>query len=540
MKKFSSTLVALLACLLAVQPAAASTTRLLSLGLDNWQLDDEVNHWTNPALLRSSPDLGLFEAGTQAADGAALTAGSQWGGFHKSVGESAVFALYIRRPYGTNDFSATGTPLTTPMPGGLISANGVIGTTGLDAAINTGAQLRTTGPFGTTGGSALGITGAPATVTRNIALPDNYADVLFAWAWGRMDWGLHVNYARNAGGQVRRQYYEGSAGATPGRLEVERLSQEVNARLGWRWNGWRNSWMHMVMDASLPNFDMESQERTAAGAFSDSTIRSEPMIATGGLFQFGHRNESESLWSVTLRGMIQDATLAASLREDATPGGALDFNRTAYMANIRKFMAADFTWVRPFDRHRTFLLSSIGAQHSYTKATYHLSDSLVGGNNHADMARSTSLLFPVRVAIETQPWDLLALRAGIQKNIFSESRTRLHDGDGTTPQTINETDTAITDPAGTADGVGLSFGVGLKLVDGLFWDSVVRQRLLFDGPYAVGGAANGLFAQTTLVYRWGDEDALRRVSKLKSVFDLKKLFTRRPAYEAGDGVRKAD
>ena len=77
MKKHASAALALfVACLLAVQPAAASTTRLLSLGLDNWQLDDETNHWTNPALLRSSPDFGLFEMGTQAAAGGALTANS--------------------------------------------------------------------------------------------------------------------------------------------------------------------------------------------------------------------------------------------------------------------------------------------------------------------------------------------------------------------------------------------------------------------------------------------------------------------------------
>ncbi|MBI5596098.1 MAG: hypothetical protein HY928_08430 [Elusimicrobia bacterium] len=513
----------------SVQPAAASTTRLLSLGLDNWQLDDEVNHWTNPALLRSAPDFGLFEMGTQAADGGVLTAGSQWGGFHKSLGDSAVFALYIRRPYTTNDFSATGTPLTTPMPGGLISANSVIGTTGLDAAINTAAQFRTTGPFGSTGGSALAITGAPATVARNIALPQNYADMIFAWAWGRMDWGMHFNYARNAGGETRRQYYHNTAGATPGTLEVERLSQEFNTRLGWRWNGWRNTWMHMVLDASLPDFDMDSAESRPGGAFSDSYIHSEPMVATGGLFQFGHRNESESLWSLTLRGMIQDATLVASLREDNTPGGALDFNRRAYMANVRKFGAADFTWVRPFDKHRTLLLSSIGGQYSYTKATYHLEDALASGNNHADMARSSSLLFPVRVAIETQPWDILAVRAGIQKNIFSEARTRLHDGDSTTALTISETDTAITDPNGTADGVGLSFGVGIKLVDGLFWDSVVRQRLLFDGPEVVGGNSVGFFAQTTLVYRWGEEDAMKRVSKLKPMLNIKRLFSKKTA-----------
>lgn len=534
MKRFSSTFAVLLACLLAVQPAAASTTRLLSLGLDNWQLDDETNHWTNPALLRSAPDFGLFEIGTQNAAGGALTANSQWGGFHKSLGDSAVFALYVRRPYQTNDFNAAATPLTTPIIGGNITSQGVNDLPDLDAKSDVAAQWETDGPFGT-GGSELGITGAP-NVNRNIATPQNYADAVFAWAWGRMDWGVHYNYARNAGGQVRRVRYESSTG-TDGFTELERLSQEHNMRLGWRWNGFKNSWMHMAMDASMPDFDMDYQEGRANGAYSRSYIRSEPMVNAGGLFQFGHRNETESMWSVTVRGSVIDTTAVAQRQDDDGPNGLLEVNKNAYWANTRKFASADFTWVRPFDKYRALLISSFGAQHIYTKQTFLFTDVNTPANNHADMARSTSLLFPLRVAVETSPWDFLALRAGLQKNLFSEQRSTFQDGDGTTAAVYRSSDTAVSDPNGTADGVGLSFGVGVKIVDGLMWDSVVRQLFLFDGPQVVGGRANGFLAQTTLVYRWGEEDALKRVSKLKPAFNLKKLFSRRPAYEAGDGVR---
>lgn len=531
MKKFSSLFAATLACLLAVQPAAASTTRLLSLGLDNWQLDDETNHWTNPALLRSSPDFGLFEMGTQNAAGGALTANSQWGGFHKSVGESAVFALYVRRPYQTNDFTNNATPLTTPIIGGNIGAQGVNGVTGLDAA---SAVWGTKGPFGTSN-SVLSINGHP-NMTRTLAVPQNYADAVFSWAWGRMDWGIHYNYARNAGGEQRRQRYETST-ATAGFMELERLSQEHNMRLGWRWNGFKNSWMHMAVDASLPDFDMTYEEGIVNGSFARSAIHSEPMVNTGALFQFGHRNESEALWSVTLRGSVIDTTAIATQREDTNANGVLDTNRDAYWANIRKFASADFTWVKPFDRYKSLLVSSFGAQHLYTKQTFLFTDVPTPANNHRDMARSSSLLFPLRVAVETSPWDFLAVRAGIQKNVFSEQRSTIYDGDGAAGATLTETDTAITDPNGTADGVGLSFGAGVKIVDGLMWDSVVRQLFLFDGPQVVGGKANGFLAQTTLVYRWGEEDALKRVTKLKPLLNLKKLFSRRPAYDAGDGVR---
>lgn len=539
MKQFSSMFAALLACLLAAAPASASTTRLLSLGLDNWQLDDETNHWTNPALLRSAPDFGLFEMGTQNAAGGALTANSQWGGFHKSLGDSAVFALYVRRPYQTNDFTAAATPLTTPIIGGNINAQGVNGVTGLDAAADSATQWTTRGPFGT-GDGVLNISGDSA-MTRTIAVPQNYVDAVFAWAWGRMDWGVHYNYARNAGGEQRRLRYETST-AIAGTIELERLSQEHNMRLGWRWNGFKNSWMHMSVDASLPDFDMQYEEGIRNGSFARSAIHSAPMLNTGGIFQFGHRNESESLWSVTLRGSVIDTTAIATQREDTDANGVLNTDRDAYWANIRKFASADFTWVHPFDRYKSLLMASFAAQHLYTKRTFVFTDLIPAnvGNNQRDMARSTSLLFPLRVAVETSPWDFLALRAGIQKNVFSEQRSTVHDGDGQTAATFNETDTAIADPNGTADGVGLSFGAGVKIVDGLMWDSVVRQLLLFDGPQVVGGKGNGFLAQTTLVYRWGEEDALKRVSKLKPAFNLKKLFSRRPAYEAGDGVRLPD
>lgn len=534
MKKLAT----ILACLLAAQPASASTTRLLSLGLDNWQLDDETNHWTNPALLRSAPDFGLFEMGTQNAAGGALTANSQWGGFHKSLGDSAVFALYVRRPYQTNDFTAAATPLTTPIIGGNIGAQGVNGVTGLDAAADNAAQWNTKGPFGT-GDSELGINGDP-NMTRTLAVPQNYADAVFAWAWGRMDWGVHYNYARNAGGEQRRQRYETST-VTAGHMELERLSQEHNMRLGWRWNGFKNSWMHMSVDASMPDFDMNYDEGTPNGAFSRSAIHSDPMVNTGALFQFGHRNETESLWSVTLRGSVIDTSAIAEQKADTgAANGVLDINRTGYWANVRKFASADFTWVKPFDRYKSLLVSSFGAQHLYTKQTYLFTDVLTPANNHADMARSVSLLFPLRVAVETSPWDFLAVRAGLQKNLFSEQRSTLRDGDGTTPATLRETDTSIADPNGTADGVGLSFGAGVKIVEGLVWDSVVRQLFLFDGPQVVGGKANGFLAQTTLVYRWGEDDALKRVTKLKPAFNLKKLFSRRPAVEPGDGVRLPD
>ena len=43
----------------------------------------------------------------------------------------------------------------------------------------------------------------------------------------------------------------------------------------------------MVVDASLPDFDMDYMERRPGGLFHDSFIHSEGMLSTSGLFQFG-------------------------------------------------------------------------------------------------------------------------------------------------------------------------------------------------------------------------------------------------------------
>ena len=153
----------------------------------------------------------------------------------------------------------------------------------------------------------------------------------------------------------------------------------------------------MAMDASMPDFDMDYEESRVNGTFSRSTIRSEPMVNAGGLFQFGHRNESESLWSLTVRGSVIDTTAVAQRQDDTAAGGALEKNKNAYWANVRKFASVDFTWVHPFDRYKSLLVASFGAQHLYTKQTYLFTDLVAPAvNDHRDMARSTSLLFPAR------------------------------------------------------------------------------------------------------------------------------------------------
>ena len=110
---------------------------------------------------------------------------------------------------------------------------------------------------------------------------------------------------------------------------------------------------------------------------------------------------------------------------------------------------------------------------------------------------------PMRIAIEMTPWDRIALRAGIQKNWFAEADSVVRTQSGTSNPILSENSVAIAEANGTANGVGLSFGLGIRLINNLTIDTVVRQTFFFDGPNFLGGRTPGVFAQGTLVYRFG-------------------------------------
>lgn len=476
-------------------PSQASITRLLSLGVDNWQVSDNANFWSNPVFLIEARERALFEAGTQSTAGGALTAGSQWGGFHKSLGPS-VLAAYVRRPYQVNDVTNNADPILTPLLGGMSTTNNVFGATGLDTAASFGAG----GPFSATG-SRLGITGAPAAFDRTIAEPSNLFDLIFAVPAGAWTFGMHFNYARNEAGETSRSEYQNAATGTQGSILLKRLTQEFNIRPAVAVGG-ENLRLAVVGEISLPFYEMSYEEARTNGAYSRSLIDGDNAPGAALAMQLSGRTREDTSLSWSLRLGQQSVDGLATYAEDSTPGGALETDRSAGFENKRRYLTTDLTWSRAYSR--TMVMASLGYQHLFTRRSWNYRDALASANNQDDLVRSHQDVVPMRLALETSPWDWIHLRAGLQKNWFAESVSRVRDGDGTTNPTFTRTDTVLGEASGTANGVGLSFGFGLTLVPNLTIDTVVRQTLFFDGPNFIGGENPGVFAQGTITFRFGE------------------------------------
>ncbi len=220
--------------------------------------------------------------------------------------------------------------------------------------------------------------------------------------------------------------------------------------------------------------------------------------------------ENDSI-AVRLRAGDHNVAGTASLVMDNPVGGPLETHQLASFDNHRRFMGADFTWNHLFER--VLIVTSVGYIRSQIKQSWNFTDVLNAANNQADLNKIDRDIVPMRLAIEITPWDRIALRFGIQKNWFAEGDVVTSDSDAGAPPTVTQTSTAGAENTNTADGVGLSFGIGIKILRNLSIDTVVRQKVLFNGPDFIGGQAPGLFAQGSLVYRFGlssnSEDTLK-------------------------------
>jgi hypothetical protein len=239
-------------------------------------------------------------------------------------------------------------------------------------------------------------------------------------------------------------------------------------------------------------------------AYSRSRIDLDGTINSNFLMRLSWKLDNGSTHAVTTRAGIQEVSGTASRQDDSTPGGALEIDRRASFENDRRYGAVDYTWVHAFSQ--ALLATSVGFQVSKTKQNWFFSSFEAGGPRHEeDSVHDERWVVPVRVAAEIRPWNKLAIRAGIQKNFFTSVDRTISDVDGSAQPRVTRTDNVEQEAPGTANGVGLSFGLGFALTERLMIDTVVRQTLLFHGPYFIGGVANrGIFAHASLVYKFGE------------------------------------
>jgi hypothetical protein len=109
-------------------------------------------------------------------------------------------------------------------------------------------------------------------------------------------------------------------------------------------------------------------------------------------------------------------------------------------------------------------------------------------------AASTSLAVPFYAAIETKLNDNFTGRAGVTQGVWQ--MTSNSTVDNITDPKIKTQDSSSNPPPGV-----VSLGLTGKIAK-LTIDAVISQNLLFDGPYFIGGNANGLNSNVTVTYNW--------------------------------------
>ncbi len=97
----------------------------------------------------------------------------------------------------------------------------------------------------------------------------------------------------------------------------------------------------------------------------------------------------------------------------------------------------------------------------------------------------TETAIPAAIGLETVLSEKLTLRLGANKDLY---------------RVVAADDGASETKEVTTGGAAASVGLGLNLVENLTIDALVEQRLLYDGPDAVGGNAPGMNAQITAKY----------------------------------------
>lgn len=516
-------------------PASASYTRIVGLGMSNWNVMDGFNVWLNPAWTPSYSNVVIAELGTDtvgALSGTTNTnAGTQWGGFvhnHKDMGS---FGIFIRRPYGMTDATGNygygtsgyfGPTSRAGMIGNttIAGAAGLFGVVGADFFLSGSATYGpgdTTGAVllgGAVGGTAVGGAAASANHAITAPTPANRVDLF----WGKkemfskdMDFGLAFSWA---GGQNSPTYTRAgvSSQATDGTVSTERTMSDMSIGAGivYRMSG-TLPWIEVAVNYGMPSYSAvrtESQLIAAGG----STYHT----ATGSLKSNGNSAmdifvRTQINWDANETGLLTFRMVSANangdtvLKADTDGDGATidDYDRTG------SFKDSVSGWVLDHAKNFKFsdrlnVIFSIGVSSMTIDQSVTNTNNVTGatGTLQNDSFKAEMFNVPVSISAEHTTLDWLTTRFGVSKNVINTSKTTGSDADPTIPTaTSNLTFTnARSFYADTA--LVMNVGAGFSIAKDMGVDAVVRQGILFGGPYWVSGVPNSMFSMLTAWYKF--------------------------------------
>lgn len=548
MSKFKSAGAMFLGLALAIgfaTPGFASYTRILGMGQQNHNVEDGFNIWLNPAWIPTYSNVIIAELGSQANAGVPQaiadqstgpTAGTQWGGFLHNWSPVGTWGVFIRRPYGLAD-GVSGNTYGASGIGGPTTRNDLIGTGNMFTAGGTGLRGVTTvgtevfldaGGFGFGDGTGISILAAnggtaPSGYTANfVAAGSNHAIAApaltnrFDFFWGKkefmsgMDLGVNVSWAAGQNNPSYTYASQTPQNGLDGTVTTDRTASELNIGAGiiYRSSGTFPRWEGAI-NLAMPSYKAvrtESTKVAAGNQTASSTYESDGNTGMNVFLRAQNVWEGQTMGLTTFRLASGNASgkLATKADTDADGATADNYDRSGTFKDAVSGWTIDHA-INAWANQNLLIVVGAGVASSTVEQSTNYVDNATAtvGTIQADSFKLERMSIPVSISAEHHTMDWLWTRFGVVKNVITTSKTTSSDADPTTPTA------AATDPTRTAGlttytdaAATLNTGVSMKVAEGFGVDAMLRQGILFGGPYWISGVPNSMFGQLTAWYKF--------------------------------------
>ena len=560
MSKFKSAGTMVLGLVLAfgllASPASASYTRIVGLGMNNWNVQDDFNIWLNPAWVPAYKDMVIAELGVNATVANAAgtiyntpNAGTQWGGMiHETKEGIGTIGLFIRRPYGLAD--ATGNYAGATAGSGFFGpttradlinntnfANGAgLGGLGLlPGAVGGDIFLDGAGAFGpgdATGALLLGsmggtnVTGAPAAVAAGsnhaITAPamTNRVDLF----WGKKellskDMDLGVNFSW-AGGQNSPTYTRAgvSSQASDGSVTTARTSSDINIGAGvvYRMTG-TFPVVEAAINVGMPSYSAERTESRLITAGGSTFQTATGSVKSNGASAMNIFVRAATNWGDSRNGYLTfrmasgnvngNTVLKADIGGDGITTNDYDRSGT-FKDSVSGWVLDHAKNFKANDNLNIFCSIGVSSMTVEQTATNTKNDTTTSGGftgvgtMHNDSFKAEMFSIPVAIAAEHHTMDWLWTRFGVTKNVINSSKTTSSDNDPAIPTTAADPTFSNTRSFYADSALMMNTGVSVMVAKDFGIDAVLRQGILFGGPFFVSGVPNSMFGQLTAWYKF--------------------------------------
>jgi hypothetical protein len=450
----------------------ATETRLASLGIANWMIENDDNLiWLNPARITRHNKQVWGELGTSAGM-------NQWGGVSVAcpLFDKNTLAAFFSRPY--------------------------------------------TGRTGSAGTNASGsdVTAIPNTIQGNsftALTPCNKFDIIYGIPMGDMQLGFLLNSA-SYGMSEEANNRTSPAAIGDSTAKDEKSSSDLNFVFG---AAMAKVQFFEKVDLAF-TYSMPSAKNSSVGTYYNGTnwvTSDDRKLETSGGMNIGLnirgiRPYKKSQLIAYFAWAMNDLSNTYTQKTDSNYDGdysdfGTDTNRKQTRTDTKSTLKLGAALNTNLSEktllitalHFSQTVSQLDARTEYFFPTR-------SGTSEMYNYKMTSMDFPFNVAIEYQLSKPVVTRFGLSRAIFQSYTTDVNDPNytwnGTAYANTSTSDSKYYADTQAAGSTSVCFGVGLDLIKNLTIDAVVRQQVLFSGTYIISGVANTLVGQLSAVYRF--------------------------------------